>query len=382
MSKNFHEIYIYTLGNFLIKKDNKVLASGYGDLNKKWKLFIYLIFKAGEVVSHEELFHKLDLSANGYPDSSLRVLVSRLRKRIDGQGDSLIITRRHGYSFNTEYNFWLDCLQFESLLNRANNSSELDIQQKTELYQQALNLYQGAFLDIENIDPWLLEKRAYYHDLYLENFKKTVHLLEKQKKYHDKFDLYELALRIYPYETDLHLGQYDSLKKMGKNSMARNRAEESVMFLKKAGLDIPEKLKDATLFDFNTDLQLNPEDILKDNNGEDIFVCGPLTFSSIFNLEKRRSERKNRNIYLAHCKLTGKVSPGEKRKAENILYKTLHKNLRSMDVLTRLRHDYFLQLFVDITEKQIEKIFSRINSRFYSNCNNPGVSINWEYQKG
>jgi len=181
-----NEFSIYTLGRFLIKKGNQVLASDIQEMNKQWKLFFYLLFHANETVTHRELINSLNLAENDYPQQSLRGLVYRLRKNLsDDKDNPIVITKRKGYRFNHSHEFWMDCLEFARLVEKGNALADED-DNKVNLYQRALQLYHGPFLDNHNIEPWLLEKRNDFHDLYLDTTVEAAELLLEMILFPDK----------------------------------------------------------------------------------------------------------------------------------------------------------------------------------------------------
>ncbi len=160
---------------------------------------------------------------------------------------NIVDTSRNGYTLNSDYNVWMDCLQFEELIQKNNSNEQRKLEQKIDIYQQALELYQGPFLNSEKVDTWLLKKRNYYHNLYLETVNKTAKYLSSLKKHKEVVDLYNIALRIYPYNVDLHRGIYENYKKAGKDNLARKQAEESIMLLREKDVQIPKRLENEVL---------------------------------------------------------------------------------------------------------------------------------------
>ncbi|MFW6279027.1 MAG: AfsR/SARP family transcriptional regulator [Bacillota bacterium] len=378
MNNLFQNIQIYTLGRFKIKKQQKGLVSDISELNKQWQLFLYLVFHQSQTISHQELCEKLDLLKNEYPEDSLRKIVYRLRKKLDYDPGKLIITKRKGYVLNSEVNIWIDCLQFEKLYQKAKSNVS-----NTDPYQQAFQLYHGPFLNSDSIPPWLLEKRNYYYDLFLETVEGYIETLDKNNQYQEMVDLYNVALRIYPYEVIFHLGLFNTYKKMDKDNLARNFAEESIMLLKDENLNVPEKLEQEIFqYSNNFNPQTYKEEILQNGNiNNDIFQCGPITFSHIYELEKRRAEREGHNLFLVHWNLTGNVPPQKMQQGEKTFLQLLYNNLRQSDIMTRILPNYYLQLFPHITQENIKKIIGRINSNFQMQFSTMDINLDWECEE-
>lgn len=106
-----------------------------------------------------------------------------------------------------------------------------------------------------------------------------------------------------------------------------------------------------------------------------------MTFSSIYSLEKRRSKRDNKDIYLVHLKINGTQSPAKLTKAEKTLRKTINKNLRENDVVTRWKPRYYLILLVDIASEAVDKILKRIRKVYNDNFPPAETNISYSYQK-
>lgn len=375
---------VCTLGQFMVKRGSKVLISDLDGFNKQWKLFLYLLFNREKIVFQQELINHLDLDSNQYPRQSLRVLVYRLRKKLNkGVQNSkpVIKTRRRGYELNSDFEYWVDCLEFVRLIKKGEGLSVEE--EKIEIYQKALEIYRAPLLNSHNVDPWLLAKRNKFHDFYLETVQKCTKILINLQKYQEAIDIYETALMIYPYEVDFHLELFNVLKKAGRENLAHNRAEESILFLEEAKLQVPDRLKKQAYEVRKINYSGKSVDILKKNGPakKEIFECGPLTFSYIYKLEKRRSRRNNKKIYLVHCKLRGDSLPRNNRKAEKVLEKIFYTNLRQADILTRLQPAHYLNLFVNIHLKEVKKIIQRLQKKFQKNCDLSEIELEWEIEE-
>lgn len=92
MAVSYQKLYIYTLGDFLVRKEDKTIFSGENSyLNKRWCLFLYLLFNKGQKVSDQELIKQLNLEENVSPHQSLRALVYRLRKDLNFENGNFIL---------------------------------------------------------------------------------------------------------------------------------------------------------------------------------------------------------------------------------------------------------------------------------------------------
>jgi len=380
MINNYKKLYIYTLGQLTIKKGESILFSGNQKLNKRWKLFMLLLAHRGEVLSDNELIYDLNLTDNVTPRQSLRALIYRLRKEINTKNEDYINTHKGGYSFNTQSPYWLDVDKFNNIINEARKKLNRDkiVSEIVSLYKRALRIYKGSFLANQNLDnKKLLEKRSYYRKVFLESVKELADYQLNQNNYEEVVEIYETALHLYPFNVDLYLALINSLKESNRPGMARIKAEEALAFLNNAGMDIPQELKDQVNSFMNLPKNNDVKFMLNNTSKEEqkVFECGPLTFSNIYNLEKRRANREDKKIELLHFQLTKSNSPEKNRESEKILKECLHESLRSSDIITRWQPSYYLLLVVDLSEDKIKKIVKRIKNNYESKSNSPEIDL-------
>mgnify|MGYP006271710531 CR=1 FL=1 len=380
MINNYKKLYIYTLGQLTIKKGEQILFSGNQKLNKRWKLFMLLLAHRGEILSDNELIYELSLDENATPRQSLRALIYRLRKEINFKDEDYINTHKGGYSFNTKSDYWLDLDKFNNIIDEAkkNLNKEKIVSDIVSLYKRALRIYKGSVLANHNLDnKKLLEKRNYYRDIFLESVKELADYQLDQNNYDEVVEIYETALHLYPFEVDLYLALIKSLKQSERPGMARIKSEEALAFLSNVGMDIPQVLKDEVSSFINLSPNNDVKFVLNNNskNDQKVFECGPLTFSNIYNLEKRRAARENNKIELLHFQLNKSNSAEKNREAEIILKECLHESLRSSDIITRWQPRHYLLLVLDLSEEKISKIVKRIKDNYEAKSISPEINL-------
>jgi hypothetical protein len=106
-----------------------------------------------------------------------------------------------------------------------------------------------------------------------------------------------------------------------------------------------------------------------------------MTFASVYSLEKRRSKREDKNIFLVHIKVNGTTAADKLSKAEKILRRTINKALRSNDIMTRWKTRYYLVLFVDIKTDAVDKILKRIQNLYNDSFPPAETSVSYSYQE-
>lgn len=203
MTVHYRKLYIYTLGNFLVRGEDQILFSGENKyLNKRWRLFLHLLFNKGNKVTDNELIKELDLEENVEPHQSLRALVYRLRRDLKFTDSKFILSD-----------------------------------------QEAVNLYKGKFLENQQLTNVKINKlREKYQELYKEAVTQAGMILMEQKDYERAIDIYEEALHINPLCVDFYTGLIEGYKKSGRPDLALTKTEEAMLYLKNTNLPMPENL--------------------------------------------------------------------------------------------------------------------------------------------
>ena len=383
MAVSYQKLYIYTLGDFLVRKEDETIFSGKTSyLNKKWLLFLYLLFNKGQKISNQELIKLLNLEENVSPNQSLRALVYRLRKDLNFENNDFILNEKRGYLFNPNSSYWLDAQYFTAMVEKANTLKEKN--EALNLYQEAISLYKGKFLkdqELDNIKFNLLRKK--YQEVYTEAVIELGDIFSAQKKYKEVAELYENSLQINPLNIDFYTKLIESYQKLGRPDLALMKTEEAILYFKNTNLPMNGNFNLKINNFFKNDIQENPEKILESNKlcRGDIFECGPMTFSSIYSLEKRRNLREEKDIFLVHIKINGTRSAKKLLRAEKILRRTINQNLRSNDIMTRWRERYYLILLVDIKAEKLNEILERIQNSYNDQFPPAETSISYSHQK-
>ncbi|MFW5790957.1 MAG: BTAD domain-containing putative transcriptional regulator, partial [Bacillota bacterium] len=161
------ELSIYTLGNFKVFIQGSKLNRQGRKISKRWKLFQYLITFRNREVGREEIIFNLDLNNTQDPEGSLSALVYRLHKLLKAKNEdsNFIQTTGSAYTFNTDTDYWLDVEEFKKLCHKAVSAAENDIEQAISSYEQAVELYEGEYLEELTTEEWIWSLRNKYREL-------------------------------------------------------------------------------------------------------------------------------------------------------------------------------------------------------------------------
>ena len=381
MVPNYDNLIINTLGELSIKKGDEIIFSNQGaKLRKRWRLFLILLFNRGERISDTRLIQELDLAGNTDPNQALRALIYRLRKDIRNREGNYIFSENGGYIFNEGSPFWLDSEKFNQLIKKGD---KVEAVEKAKYYRQAIQLYKGDFLENSELtSKELLNIRQRYRLKFTEIIKTSANIFREQADYQQAIELYETGLQIDNINVDFYLNLIQTFKEMKRPDQAIIRAEEAMSIFDNFDVEISAELQHEISSLISMDNNHSMEAMIVDDiEDETAYECGPITFSKIVNLERRRSKRQNRDIFLVSFKLMHQGTPARMIKSERILHKNLLDNLRVYDLITRLKPREYLLLLVDISEEEVKKIIGRITEEYDESLPPPEIMIDYEYKK-
>jgi ATP/maltotriose-dependent transcriptional regulator MalT/DNA-binding SARP family transcriptional activator len=163
-----------TLGTFQVWRGRHEIASREWQREKARQLMQLLVTNRKRLLQKEQIIDLLwpDADADtAYRDFkvALNALFHALEpNRAARSGSFYILRQGAAYGLNLASGFWLDADEFESLVNRGLALGARGQEQEAQsLLQQALDLYQGDFLEDVPYEDWCTEERERLQVLYL-----------------------------------------------------------------------------------------------------------------------------------------------------------------------------------------------------------------------
>jgi len=354
---------IYTLGEFKVKCDGKILSPQNRLNEKPWLLFKYLITERGKNIHPEVIIDELwpDQEIKN-PKHTITNLVYRLRKNLNSKEKDCqyIINCQGRCFFNKESQYWLDIEEFINLCKKANLVNNDKPEEAFQYYEQAFNLYNGDYLPEIPYYDWVIPSRNNYHWYYIEHIIEYLKLLQDHERHQKIIQVCEKTFNIELLEEEIHSIYISSLLNLGKAGHARSHYKyANELFNKNLNLNNMPKLEE--LYHEKEDknyLNLIKEKLEERDNVRGAFICTNDIFRMIYKLEKRRSERNNKPIFIAYIKFNNKDL------IENNIYQIegiLQKELRKGDIITRWDEDQYLMLLLDLNNQYASKVIKRIS---------------------
>ena len=372
------ELKIYTLGNFEIRNDSVNITERAKTDSKCWKLFQYLITYRDRDISREDLIMEMGLNENDDPESSLSALMYRLRSKLKNQmkastARNIISTRGCAYTFNQNIDYWLDAEELENTCNKIRDilqegaDSDDSIDKIMHLFERALDLYRGDYLEETTSHRWVWTARQYYRQLLTTTLQEITDHMQEEEQYSRLWNYYEKISHQIKFDEDLLIEAIDLLLKTGKTGLAFQKYREVEQVFEDNDLIKPPKLiKLKTRLPHKN--HADPRAYLQDihNNGEEEgpYICDAETFTRFYELEIRRTNRELPPRQLVQIDLETSSGKNSGKELADNFYTLLSDQLRNSDVLCRWHDCSFVILLVDVTPEDAEKVIERIENSF------------------
>lgn len=391
------KLYVRMLGGFSLTYDGKPVALERNSGTKATQLLEYLIYHKGERVPRDRLVEVLygddDISN---PQNNLKVNIFRLRKLLASSQlpDYEYIVHRNGtYSWQSEIDVEIDALSFAQVAHEGVDFRRSP-EHRCELMLEAISLYTGEFLPMIASEPWVAVESVKYREMYMSCVNNVFTLLQTEGRYDDALTVCEKAIKICPYEEDIHLKRISALIDLRRYQDALAAYDEaSRMFLEELGVSPSQKMLELyrriTGNAKNTTALINEvkETLHRDNTGDGAYYCNFPGFIDSYLFVSRLVERSGQSIFLMLSTLTDihgvPLELGEKLTvAAEALHSAVQATLRRSDLYTRYSPCQYLMLLIGTNRENCTRIAERVDFTFRQACDVRGVRVQHSFTSG
>ena len=371
-------IKITMLGDFKLTVNGRVIDNKVSRSSKMWVLLAYLIIHRQRPISQEELIETLwPDEENDNPANALKTLLYRTRAAIAsviGEEPQLIVSQRGSYSWNPRLDCYVDAEDFDQLVTKAADR-ELADDQRVELLEEALALYQRDFLSSLPNQMWIVPFTTYYHYLYLDTVYTYGDLLTQREEYPKLMDLLTNAKKIEPFEERLYMMQIRVFLALGNTSAALTTYENATELLyRNLGVKPSDSLRELyqEIMKENKmlemDLSVIQQDLREAVARHGPFICEYGFFREAYRLEARRAARNGTSVQIALITLS--LPDGQTptltllSKAMEQVLGVLEYCLRKGDVVARYSGAQYVLMLPTAAYEDATMIMDRIVSTF------------------
>lgn len=380
MSDN--KIEVYTLGKFIVKKDNYIMTDKSVRSHKLWCLFKILICSPDKVFTAEELMDRLDLSLELIDaKNAVQNLIYRLRKLLSKnekyEAEKYIVFEKDGYRFNWSSEYYIDFIKFEKNCRRSEQAlKNKNYEDVINYASKAISIYKGNFLDENKEFSWVIQRRAYLRRLYLEQIYIMCDLLKKKENYSKIEEVCEQALNIEPFEEEIHYYLINSLIKQNKLKKAKLHYQYilNLFALNKIKLsshitNLLEEIK-PTEEEQKEEVRIIKAKLNSFGNTEGLCLVDKNSFNYFSWVSIRKKEREEAPVFLISVSLNidlDEIKRKEYQDIINYLENIFLKTLRHSDIICKWTKIQYLILFSGVNLYGIQEIINRIRKEFYKN---------------
>ncbi len=200
------QLHIRMLGEFSIQAGENRISNNDNRTRKIWLLLSYLITQRGRVVSQRKMIELLwgDEPASSNPENALRITFHRARTLLNQlwptAGRDLILHRDNGYLWNHQIPTTLDYEDFDRLANLKTEDGD----EKLQACLDALDLYQGDFLEKQSSETWVIPISTHFHNLYIHTALTAAEALSARNRHEEAVNICKKAVSAEPYHEPLY----------------------------------------------------------------------------------------------------------------------------------------------------------------------------------
>ncbi len=371
---------ISMLGEFSIRREQRIINDQANRMKKVWLLLAYLIYSRNSQITQGNLVSLLQGAKVSDPledpSGRLKALFYRARTMLDDlfpdAGHTLILNKNGNYSWNTQYPISLDVEEFDRLCTAPAENDESRLSQ----YLQALSLYKGDFLPKLSMEPWVMPINSYYHQLFLDTAQRALAMLEEAGRWEEACDLCARALKIEPYSEELYQHRMRCLLAQGdRESVLALYEQMSELLFDTFGVmpsDESRRLyREATKLSNDRSISLSAvrEQLREPAPAKGALFCEYDFFRMLYQVQARSILRSGDVIHIALLSLHGEDRQALPRRSLDIAMENLKElilsNLRQGDVVSQCNMSQLVIMLPQANYENSCTVCKRIEKAFY-----------------
>ena len=373
-------IEIKMFGRFQISVGEHSIHDSSMRTHQLWHLIEYLIAFRNKTVSQDEIIQALWPDDNiDNPSNALKNLVYRIRSIFARHNmpyaKEMIIYQRGSYQWNNTIDCTVDAEQFEVLYKSAIDEST-PVEKKIELYQRAIELYEGDYLPSSCYETWVIPISSYYHLIYFKCVYAVLELLEKQERYAEIEEICKKVQIIDQFEESVHRYLLKALIKQEKQQQALSHyGFVTDLFFRELGVSPSTEMRELyremvkSVHDVVIDIGIIQEDLKESGELGGAFYCEYEVFKNLYRLEARTAARTGQSIFVALLTIESEVSGTmiEVRQQSHVmdyLFELIQSSLRKGDVFAKFSAAQYVLMLPTLTYENCDMVMGRIIKRF------------------
>ncbi|MFO7887873.1 MAG: BTAD domain-containing putative transcriptional regulator [Eubacteriales bacterium] len=364
---------IKTFDRFEISEKDRVLDIS-NHASQLISLFKYLLINENKFKSVDSVLDDLYRDREyENPKNAVQNMIYRLKKYLKENEVFDENTINFTYS-NESYKLsltdvYVDFRDFEDKIKKA--KGEKDLESKIARYEEAVEVYKGEFLPELLYEDWIIPTRSHLSRSYVDAVNNLLSYYKKENMLEKGIFLGEKAIKIEPFEEEIHINYIDILISKDRIRDAKKHYEYiTTLLYNQFGIrpnenlqKIYNKVKEKTKLETGSSQKVKY--LWEESKDKGAFYCSYSEFYPIYVLEKRRSERDSRELNPVLIKFTDLKNPLSKDQKDRII-KIFVNSLRKGDVLCKWENNGILVLLPDLEFEKVKFVVNRVSNRIKS----------------
>ena len=381
-------LYVKTFGSFSMRYNGRqVMGDARSVKSQSVRLLQMLLhFRDGvdlETLCESVLDNNMDIEDTRHAIHSI-IYNTKRKLQSDGLPDVKYILVKGGIvRWNPEIPVIEDAEQFEQLCAKANEAADLD--EKLQLYLQAIDLYNGEFMQQYTSQVWAAQQSKKYLQLFTDAMNSAVSLLRINKDYVtmrriglqaakavplDEWETVVVESLISMGKTDDAIVYYQAIAEMYMRELGVRPSKQMLNMIERVGKTI--KRSYAMLDSIQEELTGRYDD--KPGG----YLCSYPVFRGIYRMVERMIERGGQSVYLMLCTVVDtkgnpmKSGPALEELSER-LGESIQKSIRHSDAVSRYSEGQYIILLVNTSMENCDVVQKRINHNFIVGYQRTGI---------
>lgn len=369
---------ISMLGEFSFSYHGHTVSNQSFRAGKVWIFLAYLVHHRDRTIPDTELIKLLwgNGKEGGNPENALKTILHRARVLMNELGDRLghlvIVRRPGGYCLAPGIAVTVDAEEFERLCDAGDRCPDAETQ--LSLYEQALLLYHGEYLEKLAHEIWIAPHREALRVRYLATAKKVIPLMQEQSLTAKLEALCRRAIAVAPRQESFYAPLLRILIDRGSQKEAALLYEElRDLLFREAGMRPSEALSTLyreairTPYEEQQDLQVIKDRLCEKETESGAFLCDYDFFKVLYRVQARTIARSQEPTYLALLTvlpLKGELSRRSLECCMENLGPLLCSCLRGGDVVARFSASQYVLMLPNAAYENACAILQRIQRLF------------------
>ncbi len=313
------------------------------------------------------------------PNHAIHSVMYNAKKRLESYGlpkVNYFVAKEGKYYWNEKVEVVEDVKVFDDLIAMADKEEDEDY--KISLYEEAIYVYQGDFLENQIGLNWITKENWRYRKVFVETVNKLSKLLADKGRYDTMERLGLYASRIQPF-SDWETVTMEAYIAAGKFEEAYKLFDDTIeVYLHQQGIKPSNRMFElidrlGRAFEHNSGSLNEIQDHLReDEETRGGFVCSYPVFHGIYQAIARISERSGQMIYLMLCTIVD-TKGNVLTKADKLdelsprLEEAIRTTIRRSDIMNKYNKGQYLVLLMNTTMENCHIIQKRIDEKFMIN---------------